>query len=116
MQKIIGVCLTVLLAVIPIAPVVCDALCDAVPETMTPSGCHDLAPIDQTVVSTNPCAPELIAAPESILDRPFRLQQRSVAAILPLNSPPERASVISHATRQRLDLMMRPPITAILRI
>ena len=116
MKKLIGMYLTVLLAMFPIAPVVCDALCDAGPATVTSSGCHDLVPIDQTVVSSDPCAPALMAAPESILDPPYRLQQRSVVAILTLNAPPERAAAIHRAARQRFDSLTRPPIPAILRI
>jgi hypothetical protein len=100
-------------AAMPLLPVVCDALC-ATPET-TQSTCHDPQPADASAISAAGCATEVFASPDTILDPPFRLQQRSLSTFW-LDARLESAAAALFPAHGVVADNCSPPRSAVLRI
>jgi hypothetical protein len=79
--RILSVILVSVLALLPAAPLVCDAVCRT-PDAPVSTGCHDVTPVGDFTMSDAGCGAGDVKATATVPSAEFRLQQRSLVAIL----------------------------------
>lgn len=83
-----------LLAMLPVAPLVCLLTCDVTRAAASAGGCHPSVSPDEAAVSAVVCASDVLTALETLPIPAYRLQQRFLVAVLPVHLAPEGAAAL----------------------
>jgi hypothetical protein len=116
-KRLIASVVLSVLAVLPVASIVCFEWCAAQPDTPMTRPCHETGAAEDAAISADElCALDELSDAESVVTTTFRLQQRSPVAALRLHVTPEGAAAPARAARDDLGGRVCCSLHTILRI